>query len=176
MGEHDWMAGRTIEEIKKKMSTTTQEEEEIEREVKKKHKVAQLNMIQVTQEQAKDNIITWAQEKSNNLIKVQKILLTCFKFLTKLKSNIAPPESSVSGGGSSENGESKSENPESKNPELKNLVETLYWTPFQRRRYLSKLAKKHEIPSKLENKVGKAKDESVVIKFLVDEKILPPIL
>ena len=42
------------------MSTTTQEEEEIKREVKKKHKVAQLNMIQVTQEQAKDNIVTRA--------------------------------------------------------------------------------------------------------------------
>ena len=57
MEEHDWMAERTIEEIQQKMSTTS-EEEKIEREVKKKHKVVQLNMIQATQEQAKDNIVT----------------------------------------------------------------------------------------------------------------------
>ena len=86
--------------------------------------------MQVSQTSKNENIVTIAQQKSNDLIKIQRILHTCFKYLIKttksLKESSAPntepppeggeqePNSFFDGGGSSE------KNPENKKMNMKN--------------------------------------------------------
>ena len=75
MKQEDWYKGRTIEEIRQRQSRTKSEENEIAKEVRKKEILAHLYWTQMTQIQTKENIISWAQQKTNNLLKIKRILV-----------------------------------------------------------------------------------------------------
>ena len=58
--------------------------QELAEELQKKFQEINLNLAKTEEIELEQNIISVAQTKSNNLAKVQRTLLTCFKFLIKL--------------------------------------------------------------------------------------------
>ena len=80
MGKENWKIGKSIEEIKADRSPTHDEARKIEDRLRKANKNIQLNVTQTSVTFSKDNIITLAQTKSNSLLRVQRMLHTCFKF------------------------------------------------------------------------------------------------
>ena len=58
MTSEDWNDGRSIKEIKERMSPTAEENKEIDAEVKKKFKVAHTNLSKVGSKDSKTNFIS----------------------------------------------------------------------------------------------------------------------
>ena len=110
------------------------------------------------------NIISFVQGQKNDLTKIKRRLLYCFKYLvsilpSKFSSSNPKPLTLLGEGSLQENSVFKN----SKNPEI---PAQFYWTPYQRRWYVARKAEIKEIPSKLENKprVGQT-----VVRFLGDK-------
>ena len=85
MENDDWKIGKSIEEIKANRSPTDDETREIEDGLRKANKNVLLNVTQTSVAFSKDNIITLSQTKSNSLLRVQRMIHTCVKFLLKAK-------------------------------------------------------------------------------------------
>ena len=83
LASEDWNYGRSIIGIKQRMSPTVEENKEIDAEVKKKFKAAQINLSKVAPKDATTNFISSAQLKSNDLLKVQRTVLLCIEYLIK---------------------------------------------------------------------------------------------
>ena len=153
MTSDDWSDGRSIREIKKRMSPTAEQNEEIDAEVKKKFKTANINISKVAHKDAKTNFISLAQLKSNNLLRVQRAVLFCIEYLiktvpkrmltTKDDTNTTVPNC---GGG-------------------ENSIE-YFWAMYNRKWYVVKKATDEEIPDELRNKKV---NEATIVKFLCDK-------
>ena len=83
MTSDDWSDGRSIKEIKERMSPTAEQNDEIDAEVKKKFKAAHINLSKVAPKDAKTNFISLAQLKSYTLLRVQRAVLFCIEYLIK---------------------------------------------------------------------------------------------
>ena len=108
------------------------------------------------------NIISFVQYQTNDLSKIKRLLLYCFKYLAKIlpgKFSSSNPKTAISLGEGSiqENSVSKKNS---------GILDQFYWTPYQRRWYVARKAEIDEIPSKLKNKprVGQT-----IVKFLGDQ-------
>ena len=158
MSESKWYVGRSIEEIKEEKSPNPTLSEEIAKEMRKSAQDVHINLTQMKQTPLNQNIISFAQLKTNDLQKIKRILLYCFKFLANKFpakfSNSNGKMETLKGGGSCENKEN------SPNPKF-------YWAPFQRHWYVARKAGKNdEIPAKLKNK---RRDDQTIVKFLGDQ-------
>ena len=144
MSDPKWYVGRSIEEIKEEKSPNSTLSEEIAKEIRKSAQDVHINLTQMKQTPSTQNIISFVQLKTNDLPKIKRILLYCFKYLAKILpdkfSGSNHKMSTLKGGGSCEDTESP------QNPQF-------YWAPFQRHWYVARKAEKDEIPSKLENKL-----------------------
>ena len=164
MSDPKWYVGRSIEEIREVKSPNPSLSEEISKEVRKSPQEVHINLTQMIQTPTTQNIISFVQEKTNDLTKIKRLLLYCFKYLasilpSKFSSSNPKPLTLLGEGSLQENSVFKN----SKNPEI---PAQFYWTPYQRRWYVAKKAEIKEIPSKLENKphVGQT-----VVRFLCDK-------
>ena len=83
MTSDDWSDGRSIKEIKERMSPTAEQNKEIDAEVKKKFKTAHINLSKVAAKDENTNFISLAQLKTNDLLKVQRTILLCIDYLVK---------------------------------------------------------------------------------------------
>ena len=63
MTQNDWRAGRSIDEIRQKLSPTTEQKQEIESEIKKKFQEINLNLAKTEEVELEQNIISVAQKK-----------------------------------------------------------------------------------------------------------------
>ena len=178
MKKADWYVGRSIEEIKEEKSPTKSEEDEIFKEVRKKKDLAHINWTQITITQTKENIISRAQLKTNNLLKIKRMLVVCFKFLIKSMAKKIVEQNFPFGGGESATTDSNEgstssntsattdSNEGSTSPNATaDTTQKVFWAPFQRKFYAATKAKIDEIPSKLKSKM---KENFTVVKFLVD--------
>ena len=86
MLNENWEIGRSIQEIREKKFPSSSEKQEIEKEVRKKSLKAQINLTQLKQTQPEQNIISLAQLKTNDIMKIKRVLLCCFKYLMKIMS------------------------------------------------------------------------------------------
>ena len=155
MTSDDWSDGRSIKEIKERMSPTAEQNKEIDAEVKKKFKTAQINLSKVASKDEKANFISLAQVKSNDLLKVQRAILLCIDYLVKTvpkrllqtvrDEKDAPPDENCSGGENSRE---------------------FFWAMFNRKWYVVQKATDEETPDELRNRKV---NEATVVKFLCDE-------
>ena len=68
------------------MSSTVDENKQIDAEVKKTFKEAQINLSKFARKDATTNSISSAQLKSNDLLKVQLTVILCIEYLIKTAS------------------------------------------------------------------------------------------
>ena len=165
MENGDWKVGKSIEEIKAERSPTHKEAIEIEEGLRKTTKTVQLNVTQTSVAFSKDNIITLAQTKSNSLLRVQRMIHTCIKFLLKAKFPFS--------GGRESDGLESSDKPDELDKEQQkspNADPKWIWAMYQRKWYVARAAINEEIPKSLNNKLSKVKEQSMVVQFAIDEK------
>ena len=131
------------------MPPTAEENKEIDAEVKKKFKAAHINLSKVAPKDARINFISFAQLKSNNLLKVQRTVLFCIEYLVKIspKRMLTTKDDSPNCGGG------------------ENSV-NYFWAMYNRKWYVVQKATDEETPDELRNKKVK---EATVVKFLYDK-------
>ena len=117
-----------------------------------------MNVTQSSVTFSKDNIITLAQTKSNSLLRVQRMLHSCFKFFIKTRFQF-------SGGGCSDGLNKEEEQRPSAITDPKWV-----WVLYQRKWYVARIANNEEIPTSLKNKMSKSKEPSTVVQFVVDDE------
>ena len=93
--------------------------------MRKANKNVELNVTQTSVAFSKDNIITLAQTKSNSLLRVQRMIHTCLKFLLKAKFPFSGEDS---------DGLDKEEQ-QTSNPDPKWI-----WAMYQRKWYVARMA------------------------------------
>ena len=81
MRHENWEIGGSIQDIREEKFPTSSEKQEIEKEVRKKSLKAHINLTQLKQTQPEQNIISLAQLKTNDIMKIKRVLLCCFKYL-----------------------------------------------------------------------------------------------
>ena len=84
MSDPEWYVGRSIEEIKEEKSPNLSLSEEIAKEVRKSAQEVHINLTQMKQTPSTQNIISFVQLKTNDLPKIKRLLLHCFKYLAKI--------------------------------------------------------------------------------------------
>ena len=70
MSDPEWHVGRSIEEIKEEKSPSPSLSEEIAKEVRKSRQEVHINLTQMIQTPTTQNIISFVQEKTNDLTKI----------------------------------------------------------------------------------------------------------
>ena len=74
----------TIEEIKEDKSPSPSLSEEIDKEMRKSRQEVHINLTQMIQTPSTQNIISFAQGQTNDLTKIKRRLLYCFKYLASI--------------------------------------------------------------------------------------------
>ena len=84
MSDPEWYVGRSIEEIREEKSPSPSLSEEIAKEVRKSPQEVYINLTQMIQTPSTQNIISFVQLQTNDLSKIKRLLLYCFKYLAKI--------------------------------------------------------------------------------------------
>ena len=84
MSDPEWYVGRSIEEIREEKSPNPSLSEEIAKEVRKSPQEVHINLTQMIQTPSTQNIISFVQLQTNDLSKIKRHLLYCFKYLAKI--------------------------------------------------------------------------------------------
>ena len=104
MSDPEWYVGRSIEEIKEEKSPNLSLSEKIAKELRKSAQEVHINLTQMIQTPSTQNIISFVQLQTNDLSKIKRLLLYCFKYLAKILpdkfSNSNRKTSTLLGGGS----------------------------------------------------------------------------
>ena len=83
MSDPEWYVGRSTEGIKEEKSQNLSPAEEIAKEERKSAQAVRINLTQMKQTPSTQNIISFVQLKTNDLPKIKRLLLYCFKYLAK---------------------------------------------------------------------------------------------